>query len=80
MAARGYDRELAERVFRQIEGFGSYGFPESHAASFAHLVYVSSWLKCFEPAAFFCARTEVECDALRVDSTLDPGAHPCDGV
>lgn len=55
MAARGYDREFAERCFRQIEGFGTYGFPESHAASFALLVYVSAWLKCHYPAAFTCA-------------------------
>jgi len=55
MVARGYTREFAERCFRQIEGFGTYGFPESHAASFAHLVYVSSWLKCHHPAAFACA-------------------------
>jgi len=55
MAARGYDRDFAERCFRQIEGFGEYGFPESHAASFAHLVYVSAWLKCHHPAAFACA-------------------------
>jgi len=55
MAARGYDRDYAERCFRQIEGFGSYGFPESHAASFAHLVYVSAWIKKYHPAAFCCA-------------------------
>jgi error-prone DNA polymerase len=55
MIARGYERDFAERCFRQIEGFGSYGFPESHAASFAHLVYVSSWLKCHHPARFACA-------------------------
>ena len=54
MVSRGYDHEFAERIFRQIEGFGEYGFPESHAASFALLVYVSSWLKCHEPAAFLC--------------------------
>jgi error-prone DNA polymerase len=54
MAARGYCRVFAERLCRQIEGFGSYGFPESHAASFALLVYFSAWLKCFEPAAFLC--------------------------
>jgi Helix-hairpin-helix motif len=47
--------ELAERVFKQIEGFGSYGFPESHAASFAHLAYASSWLKCHHPAVFAAA-------------------------
>ena len=52
MLANGYDREFAEAIFRQIEGFGEYGFPESHAASFALLVYVSSWLKRHEPAAF----------------------------
>jgi len=55
MVARGYDRDFAERCFNQIRGFGEYGFPESHAASFAHLVYVSSWLKCHYPAAFACA-------------------------
>ncbi len=55
MAARGYDREFAQRVFQQIEGFGNYGFPESHAASFALLVYVSAWLKCHHPEAFACA-------------------------
>jgi error-prone DNA polymerase len=55
MTARGYHREFAQRCFNQIKGFGEYGFPESHAASFAHLVYVSSWLKCHYPAAFACA-------------------------
>ena len=55
MIARGYDPEFAARCFNQIKGFGEYGFPESHAASFAHLVYVSSWLKCHFPAAFACA-------------------------
>ena len=55
MVARGYEPALAERCFRQIEGFGDYGFPESHAASFALLVYVSSWLKCHHPEAFACA-------------------------
>ncbi|BAE51804.1 error-prone DNA polymerase [Paramagnetospirillum magneticum] len=55
MVARGYERDFAERVFKQIEGFGEYGFPESHAAAFAHLVYVSAWLKCHYPAAFACA-------------------------
>jgi error-prone DNA polymerase len=55
MLARGYDREFAEQIYQQIQGFGEYGFPESHAASFALLVYVSSWLKCHEPAAFACA-------------------------
>ncbi len=55
MVARGYTRDFAERCFRQIEGFGTYGFPESHAASFALIVYVSAWLKCHHPAAFACA-------------------------
>jgi len=55
MVGRGYDREFSQRCFNQIRGFGEYGFPESHAASFAHLVYVSSWLKCHFPAAFGCA-------------------------
>ncbi len=54
MLARGHDKTFAERVFRQIQGFGEYGFPESHAASFALLVYVSAWLKRHEPAAFYC--------------------------
>jgi error-prone DNA polymerase len=55
MVSRGYERGFAERCFSQIEGFGEYGFPESHAASFALLVYVSAWLKCHYPAAFACA-------------------------
>ena len=55
MQERGYDDDFAERIFRQIKGFGDYGFPESHAASFALLVYVSAWLKCYEPAAFTAA-------------------------
>jgi error-prone DNA polymerase len=54
MLARGYDPGFAEALGRQIQGFGSYGFPESHAASFALLVYVSAWIKRFEPAAFLC--------------------------
>jgi len=54
MLKNGYEQDFAERCFRQIEGFADYGFPESHAASFALLVYVSSWLKCHYPAAFAC--------------------------
>lgn len=54
MVKRGYDREFAQSCFDQIKGFGSYGFPESHAAAFAQLVYVSAWLKCFHPDAFAC--------------------------
>lgn len=55
MLERGYKREFADSIFAQIQGFGEYGFPESHAASFALLVYASSWLKCHYPAAFLCA-------------------------
>jgi len=55
MAKNGYDQDFAERCFSQIEGFGSYGFPESHAASFALLVYASSWLKHHHPGIFACA-------------------------
>jgi len=51
----GFSQEYAERIFSQIKGFGEYGFPESHAASFALLTYASSWLKCHEPAAFTCS-------------------------
>ncbi|OOG51578.1 error-prone DNA polymerase [Rhodanobacter sp. C01] len=55
MTDRGYTTAFAEKLFEQIKGFGSYGFPESHAASFAGIVYASCWLKCHEPAAFTCA-------------------------
>ncbi|SAL77933.1 DNA polymerase III subunit alpha [Caballeronia telluris] len=55
MQDRGYEKDFAEAIFEQIKGFGEYGFPESHAASFALLVYASSWLKCHEPAAFLAA-------------------------
>jgi error-prone DNA polymerase len=55
MLARGYQREFAESLYRQILGFGEYGFPESHSASFALLVYASAWLKCHHPAAFCAA-------------------------
>ncbi|WP_425262091.1 error-prone DNA polymerase [Pseudomonas guariconensis] len=55
MLKNRYERAFAERIFEQIKGFGSYGFPESHAASFALLCYASSWLKCHEPAIFTCA-------------------------
>ena len=53
MRSRGYSLEFAERLCHQIEGFGKYGFPESHAASFALLVYLSAWIKCHMPAAFY---------------------------
>jgi error-prone DNA polymerase len=55
MANRGYNEQFARQIFQQILGFGEYGFPESHSASFALLVYVSAWLKCHHPAAFTCA-------------------------
>ncbi|MEO0997695.1 MAG: error-prone DNA polymerase, partial [Pseudomonadota bacterium] len=55
MRVRGYEEAFAAQIFEQIKGFGEYGFPESHSASFALLVYVSSWLKCHEPAVFTCA-------------------------
>jgi len=55
MLARGYSLDFAQRLFKQIQGFGVYGFPESHSASFALLAYVSAWLKCHYPAAFCCA-------------------------
>ena len=55
MSERGYEREFAERIYQQILGFGEYGFPESHSASFALLVYVSAWIKRHEPAAFLAA-------------------------
>jgi len=55
MVDRGYDRPFAEKTFSQLEGFGSYGFPESHAASFALIAYASAWLKCWHPDVFCCA-------------------------
>jgi error-prone DNA polymerase len=55
MIERGYTTDFAERTFKQIEGFGSYGFPESHAASFAKIAYASSWMKCHHPDVFCCA-------------------------
>ena len=55
MLKNGYTQDYAERVFKQLKGFGSYGFPESHAASFALLVYISAWLKCYYPRVFACS-------------------------
>src|SRR6202007_3322262 len=83
MAARGYPRDFAERCFRQIEGFGEYGFPESHAASFALLVYVSAWIKCHYPEVFcaailnsqpmgFYQPAQLVRDALRHDVEVRP--------
>jgi error-prone DNA polymerase len=83
MRARGYDASFARQIYQQILGFGEYGFPESHAASFALLVYVSSWLKHYEPAAFcaallnsqpmgFYAPAQLVGDARRHDVTVLP--------
>ena len=55
MGAKGIKQEFAEQIFEQIRGFGEYGFPESHAASFALIAYVTGWLKCHYPAAYLCA-------------------------
>ena len=55
MARKGYDADFADAIFKQICGFGEYGFPESHAYSFALLAYVSLWMKCHEPAIFLAA-------------------------
>ena len=55
MVANGYERDFAEKTFKQLEGFGSYGFPESHAASFALIAYASAWLKCWHPDVFCAA-------------------------
>jgi len=75
MLNNGYDQEFAEAVFRQVEGFGEYGFPESHAASFALLVYVSCWLKCHEPAAFLCAMLNSQPLGFYDPSDLTQDAH-----
>ncbi|TIT90599.1 MAG: hypothetical protein E5W43_32940, partial [Mesorhizobium sp.] len=55
MIANGYSPDFAANTFKQLEGFGSYGFPESHAASFALIAYASSWMKCHHPDVFCCA-------------------------
>ena len=65
MLANGYERDFAERCFNQIKGFGEYGFPESHAASFALLVYASAWIKRYHPAAFCCALLSAKRDRKR---------------
>jgi error-prone DNA polymerase len=75
MLARGYPREFADRVFRQIEGFGEYGFPESHAASFALLVYVSCWIKCHHPDAFLAALLNAQPLGFYSPSQLVQEAH-----
>ncbi|WP_347559073.1 error-prone DNA polymerase [Robbsia sp. KACC 23696] len=75
MMARNYDRKFAEALFAQIQGFGEYGFPESHAASFALLVYASSWLKCHEPEAFLCAMLNSQPMGFYSPSQLVQDAH-----
>ena len=83
MTRLGHDREFATRVFNQIKGFGEYGFPESHAASFALLVYISAWLKCHEPSAFYCgllnslpmgfySHSQLIQDAIRHQIVIEP--------
>ena len=72
MRARGFSPEYAEAVFGQIRGFGDYGFPESHAASFALLVYVSAWLKCHYPAAFTAASLEQPADGFLRPRPIGP--------
>ncbi len=69
MLARGYAADFAQRCFAQIEGFGSYGFPESHAASFARLVYISAWLKCHHPGGLHLRASEQPADGLLCPGT-----------
>lgn len=69
MRARSYPREFAERTFRQLEGFGSYGFPESHAASFAKISYASSWMKHHHPDVFCAA---LMCASIGMGGAEDP--------
>ena len=76
MRARGYDEAFARQIYQQILGFGEYGFPESHAASFALLVYVSAWLKHYEPAAFTCALLELAADGFLFAVAVDAGPAP----
>src|SRR5206468_4706849 len=83
MLARGMPAEFAERLFEQIRGFGEYGFPESHAASFALLAYASAWLHCYYPAAFaaallnsqpmgFYAPAQIVIDARHHEAAVSP--------
>jgi len=75
MRARNYSEVFARQLFNQICGFGEYGFPESHAASFAILVYVSAWLKCYEPAVFTCALLNSQPMGFYAPSQLVQGAR-----
>src|SRR3546814_3541560 len=69
MIKRGYTRDFATRTFKQIEGFGSYGFPESHAASFAKIAYASSWMKCHHPEIFCAALLNADRKSTRLNSS-----------
>jgi error-prone DNA polymerase len=80
MIARGYDPDFARRCFEQIKGFGSYGFPESHAVSFARLVYVSSYLKWRHPAAFACALLNSQPMGFYAPAQIVREAHEIGGV
>ncbi|WP_292046288.1 MULTISPECIES: error-prone DNA polymerase [unclassified Brevundimonas] len=80
MIARGYDADFARRCFNQIKGFGSYGFPESHAVSFARLVYVSAYLKCRYPAAFACALLNSQPMGFYAPAQIVREAHEIGGV
>ena len=83
MLARNYTREFAEAIFRQIQGFGEYGFPESHAASFALLVYVSCWLKCYEPACFLAALLDSQAPVITEDTiwaVIDSVKSQCNSI
>lgn len=80
MVARGYEPDFAQRCFEQIKGFGSYGFPESHAASFAKLVYVSSYLKRWHPAAFACALLNSQPMGFYAPAQIVREAHENGGV
>ena len=75
MLNRGHSKEFAERIFDQIKGFGVYGFPESHAASFALLVYISAWIKKHEPAAFYCGLLNSQPMGFYSPSQLIQDAH-----
>ena len=88
MVARGYERDFAQRCFDQIKGFGDYGFPESHAASFANLVYASAWMKCRYPDVFaaallnaqpmgFYASAQIVRDAQRTRRRDARARHQC---
>ena len=76
MLERGYTQEFAERLFAQICGFGEYGFPESHAASFANLAYVSSWLKRHCPAAFYVGLLNSQPMGLLFTIAISPRRPP----